>query len=304
MIKADSDRLLKALLISIMFHAFMFAGMNLLDWFPEADIIERFAPITLRIEKGSPSSPPPLVEEEIDLSPPETLEPDKVLPVTESREQPPKTVTEKYTPSDAPYDPYESLTITDDSSIPFTLPFQDDSDVTESEYVPMESTIEYDPTDSNTDPLDIRERDSTDAVSDDKPIISNEKIDNLTAALTNSGEQDSSEPINETETDRTLYSLKDFPIEFSNPGVNRYLLSEPSVTIPPDILSEISSERTVIIGFSLDDDGILHRLNIKRSSGYTPLDISIMSEIRMWKFDKDPGARDVEGTVTIILKGK
>lgn len=306
MIKADSDRLLKSLVISIMFHAFMFAGMNLLNWFPEAVIIERFAPITLRIEKGSPSSTPPLIEEEIDSSLPKILEPDKVPPVAESREQPPEAVTEDYTPSVIEDDPYKFPPISDDSPIPFTAPFQDEPDVTGVEYVPRESIIEYDVNDFDSTSLNVREKDSSDDIVDTgvTPVISDEKIDNLEATLANSGEQDSSKPIDKIETDRTLYTFKDFPVEFSSTGVNRYLVSEPSISIPSDILSMISSERTVIVGFSLNEDGRLYYLKIKQSSGYPAIDNSIISELRKWEFDRAPGSDDVGGTVTILLKGR
>ena len=303
MIKADSDRLLKALLISIMFHVFMFFAMNLLDWFPEIDIPERLAPVTIRIEKESRASVASM-EEEIEPVSTEIPEQDKSTPIKPEPITSAVSDTDKASvPVEAQFDPYADLGISDNSISPLTVPIQDEQIETRTDYVPTGgNVIKLE----EADPLVSGEVVSSEIVDETQEtlIVPGEVIGELEAALANKGEQSNFISPDPSDKDRDLYNYNEFPIEFNSPGVIRKLVSEPTINIPSDILKNISSERTIIIGFSLDANGLLHRLNIKRSSGYTPLDISIMSEIRMWKFDTDSGSEDVEGTVTIILKGR
>ena len=296
MIKADSNRLLKALVISIMFHAFMFAGMNLLDWFPEPDIPERLAPVVLRIEK---------TEEEIDLSSTEIVEEDEST-LTKAEPKTAAALSDTVFPSvpvKDEFDPYADLRISDDSTLPLTVPFQDEPVVPEADYVPTGgNVIKLE----DAEPLDSEEVVLNEALTEKEttPVVSDEDMDDLETALAYDGERKSSSPTDHSDQNRDLYTYNEFPIEFSSPEVNRYLVSEPSISIPSEILSEISSERTVIVGFSLNEEGRLYYLKIKQSSGYPAIDNSIISELRKWEFDKDPGSADVGGTVTIILKGR
>ncbi len=302
MIKADSDRLLKALAISIMFHAFMFGGMNLLDWFPEMDIPERLAPVTVRIEKSSSASALLQVEEEFESVPAETPENiESVSAGTEHKTAVSSDVAFTSVPDAAGFDPYTDLEISNNALSHKVVPFPDESDVSEDKYVPPGSTIEYDKEPLNVGEVVIPQTENDNA---DIRVVSGKTIGELEKVLTNEGEQSSLSPRDPSNYDSDLYVYNDFPIEFNSPGVTRKLVSEPSIIIPSDISDMISSERTVLVEFSLNDDGRLYYLKIKQSSGYSLMDNSIISELRKWEFDKAPGSIDVGGIVTIILKGR
>ncbi len=291
MIKADYNRLLKALAISIMFHAFMFGGMNLLDWFPEMDIPERLAPVTVRIEKSTFASTLLPVEEEVESVPAGTEHETAVS----------SDVAFTSVPDAAEFDPYADLEINNNSLSHKAVPFSDESDVSEDKYVPPGSTIEYD-----KEPLDVGAVISPGVENDnaDIRVVSGKTIGELEKVLANEGEQSPLSSRDPSNHDSDLYVYNDFPIEFNSPEVTRKLVSEPSIIIPFDISDMISSERTVLVEFSLNDDGRLYYLKIKQSSGYSLIDNSIISELRKWEFDKAPGSIDVGGIVTIILKGR
>lgn len=278
-----------------MFHAFMFGGMNLFNWFPEIDIPPRLAPVIVRIEK---------TEEGIEPLPVEISEQDESIPAKVE----PKTAASSGSvltsvPAEAEFDPYADLRISDDSVLPLTVPFQDEPFETKADYMPTEGNVINL---EDAEPLDSDEVVSSEAVREtvDTQVISDEVLDDLETALAYDGEQRSSSSADQSDQNRYLYTYNEFPIEFSSPGVNRYLVSEPSISIPFDIAEMISSERTVIVEFSLNDDGRLYYLKIKQSSGYSSIDNSIISELRKWEFDKAPGSEDVGGIVTIILKGR
>ena len=117
-----------------MFHAFMFAGMNLLDWFPEMDIPPRLAPVTLRIEKVSQASDTPMADKEIVPVPAEIPKQSKPVPIkTQDTPEPPS-------PESSAYD--DMFTKKDmETSVPLPLLVEEKGEV--KDFRPEESKIEY-----------------------------------------------------------------------------------------------------------------------------------------------------------------
>jgi len=310
LIKSDSNRLLQALIISIVFHILVFFGMNMMDWFKEVDISPGLPPVTLRIEKFSQNIEAPItvdapVIDDVDKSesspipvPKETEQVKKELNSSDS-----SSVRQVSTPKKVEYNAYADLSSDNYSSI-----FSDEPD-------PLEKGVEktpYVPSDKNE--IVLEKVDSSRGYEDeatvpaannaDTRVVSGEAIDDLIQRLDkerDSGIDTTPEPII-NENNHIKYN--EFPVEFSNSQVNRYLENKPTVNIPAEFSSYISSEITVIVKFYLNANGILHRFDMIRDSGYSEIDSSIISELRKWVFNTDSGSEDVEGTVTIILKGK
>ena len=303
MIKTDSDRLLKSLVISIVFHAFMFGGMNLLDWFPGLDIHKRLPPVTVRLEKTSPASSVSSVEETIESLPEKIPEQDDPLKETGSSVRPSSTVTEKPIPSAAPYDAYASLEISDNSPIPFASPFQQDSDIPESDYSPKENLVEFE---DNEEPMDNREKDFSESVSNAgvSSLISEEDFTNVKAALANSLEQNITDSIDKTEADNSFSVYNNEIVDFDDGFVVRELVVNPPPEMPDDLPSDFPPEIEYKIRFSLNPDGLVKVLSIDPSSVYPRIDASIRKALRSWSFNRSTGSEVVKGTITIIFKAK
>lgn len=302
MIKADSDRLLKSLAMSIVFHAFMFGGMNLLDWFPETDIPPRLVPVIVKIDKvNSVSSVSPAEEEPL---PAEIQEQNVSIQANaEPKIAALSGLVSPSVPVEAKFDPYADLRISDDSVLPFSFPVKDEPFEPKADYIPTEgNVINFE----DAEPLGKDEVVSPEAVRDvvNTQVLSGEAIDELEIALAYEGKQQLSGDADSSYQNREFFKWEDSPVKFKSPGVNRYLVSEPLISIPSVLSDMISSEHIVMVEFLLNDEGMLKDLKMKQSSGYSEIDNSIKSELRKWEFDKAPGAADVGGIVTIILKGR
>jgi TonB family protein len=295
--KTESDRLSFSLIISIIFHAFLFFTMNLLDWFPDIGTVEKFKTLTVKIEKLENVS---TIEEVLEPTP-EITNP---KPVAEAEVE--ENLVEKPVgPEESTvYDPYSDLSF--DNSRTNTQPgIRTPNEGThQEEYIPSgEDTIELETPLDEGGPIDTTHSDNQDQSQKlTDSVISTNQLSGLEQALDSN--PDRTDITGPEELNRDPYTYNDNPVQFNNPGVNRNLLGEPIIAIPPDLFYMLVSESTVIVEFFLNEDGRLSYLKIKQSSGYSEIDNSIRSELRKWEFDKAPGSLDVEGTVTIILKGR
>ena len=299
MINADSDRLLKALLISIMFHAFMFAGMNLLDWFPEMDIPPRLPPVTLRIERANHAAETPMEDKEIERVSKEILEQEELVPI-KSQDTP--------IPSPSPPEssPYDDMFTNKEVETPVPLPELIMETGKAKDFQPKESEILYEEYGDDTDSSDVRELVSSGSVSDTGPsqIISTEDLEKFSEVIAGTENQDQSDLVGAQKSDDSLYKYDNDLVKFDKGDVKRELLVNPPPEMPEDLPSDFPPEITYKIRFSLNPDGLVRVLSIEPSSVYPRIDASIRKALRSWSFSRSTGSEVVEGTITLIFKAK
>ncbi len=298
MTKADSNRLLKALLISIMFHTFMFAGMNLLDWFHEIDLPERLAPVSIRIEKESLSSAA-FMEEEI--TPVSTEIPEQQEPAPNITQD---TAIPSYLPSES--SPYDDMFTTKDVETPVPFPELIEETGKVKDFKPKESEIVYEEYGVDKDSSDVIESASSGSVSDtgSHQVISAADLDKFSEAIAGAENQDHSDPAGEQKSDYGLTEYDNDLVKFDKGDVKRELVANPPPEMPDDLPSDFPPEITYKIRFSLNTDGLIKVLSIDPSSVYPRIDASIRKALRSWSFNRSTGSEVVEGTITLIFKAK
>ncbi|MEA1911427.1 MAG: hypothetical protein U9N32_07110 [Spirochaetota bacterium] len=309
--KTDSRRLIKALFISIVLHIIVFIGMNFVNWFPESNTEDKYAPLTVNIESSpvvrSSRIEDPDSKEEVneELSKPSVIETPDI--VENSVNKPVVKVTEASISDTAP----------DNNSNPYANPGSWDNPITPvSEPEPLEHGVEqtpYVPTGKNAVELEKtvigdtnQSFDGSKEPSDDNAIsvLSDNEFQGLEQAVNKDNDKSDSESLPKTESDSDLFTYRDVPVEFDNPGINRELLTNPPPAIPDDLPSDFPPEITYIIGFSLNSDGLIRVLSINPSSVYPRIDASIKKALRSWTFKESSGSEPVKGTITLIFKGK
>lgn len=299
MIKADSDRLLKALVISIMFHVFMFAGMNLLDWFHEIDLPPRLPPVTLRIERVGQAADTPLADEAMESISKEILEQEELVPI-KTQDTP--------IPSHSPPEsnPYDDMSTNEEVETPVPLPELIMETGKVKDFQPKESEIVYEKYGDDTDSSDVSELVSSGSVFDTGPslIISEEDLEKFSEVIAGAENQDQSDLVGAQKSDDSLYTYDNDLVKFDKGDVNRELLVNPPPEMPEDIPFDFPPEITYKIRFSLNSDGFVKVLSIDPSSVYPRIDASIRKALRSWSFSGSTDSEVVEGTITLIFKAK
>jgi TonB family protein len=299
----DSRRLSKALFVSIIFHIFLFVGLNLFNWFSDVSSVENYSPLTVKIENNPVLKKTIINESEMDLQEPlptseaSAIEPE---PVAELKVKTPALVNSS--PPVPEFDPYADIGTDNNSnsSLLDSEPLEDG--VIKSTYVPKgENKIELESSNDETIDQSIPfVEESSKGI--DSSVISDNEFQSLEKALDSDYLINDSPSTSETESKEFIYN--DSPVQFDNPDAGRSMVSEPLITIPSRFSEVLSSDSTVVVSFLLNADGRMYLLKVKQSSGYSEVDNSIISELRKWEFDKAPGSDDLKGNVTILLKGK
>ncbi len=304
----ENDRLLKALLISIVFHGLLFFAINMFDWFPEMERQDRYGPVTVVLEK--PNYPEVKADNLMDqISEKEITQNEKPVPkppvaVKQDKVDVPDAVTK-----DSDYDPYadigtKSEPVLKDTSV--EIAGNVDTDMV---YVPVaRDSIEYEV------PVNGSGKDSGigdsgvlspspligDKTNNTNSVISSNDISDLENALSSDNNNQSSVSV----TDKTVYEYNDSPVAFDTEGINRKLISNPSPKLPDNLPDDFPKEITYKIRFSLNTDGLIKVLSITPSSVYPNVDTSIRNALRSWTFNRSAGPDDVKGTITLIFKGR
>lgn len=304
MIKADSKRLTKALIISVVFHVFLFFGMSFLNWLPENKSIDKYEPLTVKIENRLIKPDKNIFKEENQK---DKIEPSpaKVSETTAVEHSVPKI--EPAFVSGEPiveFDPYADLGSNYNSipSISDPEPFEQGEQQTP--YIPTgKNIIELEtPTAKDTDQSFNAAKEPL--VEPGVSVLSEDEFIGLEQAVSKENRQGSSESVRQPESNSDFYEYRDVPVEFDNPEVRRELLTSPSPKIPDDLPSGFPSEITYIIYFSLNSDGLVKVLSISPSLLYPSVDASIRKALRSWTFRGSSGSESVEGKITLIFKGK
>jgi TonB family protein len=96
-------------------------------------------------------------------------------------------------------------------------------------------------------------------------------------------------------------SREGISIVFDNPALGR----EPTYTplpVIPKWVSDAGLRLTIGISFSLTPQGVLDRVKIDKSSGYSDVDWSVLVAVRRWKFKPaSAGAGSIQGTVGYLI---
>ena len=296
----DNDRLLKALLISILFHGLLFFGINLLDWFPEMIKPNEYGPVTVILE--NPTYPvvktdnlkDQIIEKEITKN----EKPIPQNPLTSTKED--HSVNQAVS-GDTVYDPYSDIGTNSDpvlkeSSVKPGADIKQDT-----VYVPVSGdSIEYelpvkgDGGSPASDPLSKEKNENRNSV------ISSSDISNLENALNSDNNNHSAS----SESGEISYQYNDSPVNFDTEGINRKLISNPYPELPAVLPADFPNEITYKIRFSLNADGLIKVLSINHSSVYPTVDASIRNALRSWIFNQSAGTEDVKGTITLIFKDK
>ena len=309
--KTDSRRLVKALFISIVLHIILFIGMNFFNWFSESNTEDKYAPLIVSIESNpvvrssrieAPDSNEDLYE---DLSKPSVIETPDI--VENSVSKPVVKVLEASipdTPPDNNSNPYANPGSWDNSIIPVSKPEPLEQGVQQTPYVPTGKNIvelETPVVEDVNQSFDVEKETSVDS---EASILSDNEFQGLEHAVNNDNDKNDSESIQKSESDSDLFIYRDVPVKFDTPGINRELLTNPPPEIPDDLPSDFPPEITYSIRFSLNSDGLIKVLSISPSSVYPDIDASIRKALRSWTFKGSAGSELVEGTITLIFKGK
>ena len=58
----------------------------------------------------------------------------------------------------------------------------------------------------------------------------------------------------------------------------------------------------IVISFKLLPEGIISKINVEKSSGYSDIDAAVTEALRRWKFQAVRGDRVVNGRITYVIK--
>jgi len=298
--KTDSRRLVKALFISIVLHIILFIGMTFFNWFSETKTEDKYAPLVVSI-KTSPVVRSSGIEEPDNkedvyetLSKPSVVETPDI--VENSVSQPVVKVAEA--------NPYANPGSWDNSIIPVAKPEPLEHGVEKTPYVPTgKDIVEFEkPVVGDTN--QSVDRSTEPSVDNSISVLSDNEFKGLEQAVNKDNDKSYSESFQKSESDSDLFTYRDVPVEFDNPGIKRELLKNPPPEIPDDLPSNFPPEITYRIRFSLNSDGLIKVLSITPSSVYPKIDASIRKALRSWIFKGSAGSELVEGTITLIFKGK
>ncbi|MCK5672338.1 MAG: energy transducer TonB, partial [Spirochaetales bacterium] len=272
--------------------------MNFFNWFTEITPEVKYAPLVVKIESS------PVVENTIDnrSNKPEIL--------SESSEQ--ETEIIKPAPvsaasSETVFDPYADLGMSNNSSSSLSEPEPLEEGVRETSHVPSSESkivLEDLPTNTGTSNLESSNLTSTYSEDNNVSVVSDNELLDLKSAIGGSNDGKVSESVNQSDSENRSFEYKDVPVEFDIPGESRELLTNPPPEIPDDLPSDFPPEITYNIRFSLNPDGLIKVLSITPSSVYPKIDASIRKALRSWTFKGSSDTELVEGTITIIFKGK
>ncbi len=299
--KADNKRLSKAILISIAVHVFLLFGMNLLNWFPVDNIRDKYTPLTVKIESRPVEAGPNDLQadhhEEILESSENKIPEPETRPVDQS-------VTKVESSSDTVYDPYADLGINNNLASSYSEPEPLEEGTRKTPHVPTgENIIELEEPDSEDEKFQSTGSSSDVTEESVISVVSDNEFQGLAQAI-NNNDQRSSESVQQSESSSDLFTYKDDSVKFDNPGIKRKLLTNPSPVIPDDLPSDFPPEITYTVKFRLYPDGLIQVLSITPSSLYPKIDASILKALRSWTFKGSSGSELVEGTITLIFKGK
>ncbi|MCD6397434.1 MAG: energy transducer TonB [Spirochaetaceae bacterium] len=298
--KVDNDRLLRALLISILFHGLLFFGINLLDLFPEKDNPNQYGPVTVILEK--PTYPivktdnlkDQIIEKEITKNE-ESIPKSSVIAKQDDVSVNPA-VTEE-----PGYDAYADIgktsdSVSEESSVKPGIDIKQDT-----VYVPAAGdSIEYEVPVKGDGGSVVPGSLSEEKSEIKNSIISSNDISNLENALTSDNNNHSVS----SESGKTSYEYNDSPVDFDKEGINRKLISNPYPELPADLPADFPTEIIYTIRFSLNADGLIKVLKITPSSVYPTVDASIKTALRSWTFNQSEGTEELKGTITLIFKDK
>ena len=305
---ADRKRLLIALLISIIFHIFILLGMNFLKWFSEDSIRDEYAPLIVKIEnRVIDSNNHDEIEVSENIIESESKEAPEVKPLPMEHNNSKAETSSVVSSANTDFDPYADIGISESFSNQITEPEPLEEGIIKTPYAPTgKNKIELETPvyeDGNTSTQSVGASDN----SSNEPVISvlsDSEFLGLENALNSDNMQSSSSSLNQSESDSNLYEYRDVPVDFDNPGERRELITNPPPEIPDDLPPDFPPEITYRIRFSLNPDGFITVLNMKPSSVYPELDANIRKALRSWTFKGSLGSEDVEGTITLIFKGK
>ena len=302
--KTDNKRLSKAILISIGLHIFILLGMNLLNWFPTENIKKKYTPLTVKIESRTVETSSNEIKIENKDSQIETYvaetEVGSVAQIVPKIETAPVVSS-----TDTVFDPYADLGMNTGSSSSDPEPLEEG--VRETPYVPKsKNKIELEDLPTNTGTNNLASSDLTSAYSEDNnvSVVSDNELLDLKSAISGSNDQRVSVSGNQSDSETSSFEYRDVPVEFDIPGESRELLTNPPPEIPDDLPSDFPPEITYHIRFSLNSDGLIKVLSITHSLVYPEIDASIRKALRSWTFKGSSGSELVEGTITLIFKGK
>lgn len=298
--KSDSNRLIKALFMSLIFHIFLFTGMNFIDWFPEINSENKYLPLSVKIESYPVEKNEVLLESSVNKIPDIDNKP-IVQSVSEVE------TNSVSSSSETVFDPYADLGMNNNSNISSSAPDLPDEGVRKTEYIPKGGNkIEYDDPVPDDGTITSESPGTADEVSKEpiSSILSDEDIQNLEIAINRESNQSSSSSTSHTESDSMAFEYIDTPVEFDDPGVKREILTNPPPEIPDDLPPDFPPEITYSIRFRLNPDGLIQVLSMTHSLVYPKIDASIRKALRSWTFKGSESSEFVEGTITLIFKGK
>ena len=286
--------------------------MNFLNWFSEPNSEDKYAPLIVSIESNSvpvvssrkedPDRKEDLYE---DLSKPSEIEtPDIVENIVSKPIVSAAEASISDTLSENNSNPYANPGSWDNSITPVAEPEPLERGVHQIPYVPTEKNIvELEKTDIGDTNHSFEK--SEELLADNTiSVLSDNEFQGLEQAISKDIDKSNSESFQESELDSDVFTYRDIPVEFDNPGIKRELLTSPPPEIPNDLPSDFPPEITYSIRFSLNSDGLIRVLSITPSSVYPEIDASILKALRSWTFKGSTGSELVEGTITLIFKGK
>jgi len=99
----------------------------------------------------------------------------------------------------------------------------------------------------------------------------------------------------------TLDSGSGVPIQWEEPSAARKALYMPKPAIPKWVSREGVTLK-IVISFKLLPEGIISKINVEKSSGYSDIDAAVTEALRRWKFQAVRGDRVVNGRITYVIK--
>lgn len=274
--------------------------MNFVDWFPEIDTENKYLPLSVKITSYPVEKNEVLLESsgnkipEIDIKPIERSD-SKVETSYVSAS------------SETVFDPYADLGMNNNSNKYSFAPELPDEGVRKTEFIPKgENRIEYE----NPVPEDITINSDSPGTTDNfleepvSSVLSDDDFQNLADAISSGNKQASTESLSQAESNSNAFEYIDTPVLFDDPGVKREILTNPPPEIPEDLPADFPMEMIYTVRFRLNPDGLIQVLLITPSSVYPKVDASIRKALRSWTFKGSENSELVEGTITLIFKGK
>jgi len=99
----------------------------------------------------------------------------------------------------------------------------------------------------------------------------------------------------------SLDSGSGVPIQWEEPSAARKALYMPKPAIPKWVSREGVTLK-IVISFKLLPEGIISKINVEKSSGYSDIDAAVTEALRRWKFQAVRGDRVVNGRITYVIK--